>query len=118
MNEGALHAMNPMSELLLKRVAQVQMSPLGIERRRQLGNINVDHALVGPLIRQANSTVLTNGIRCCSAPAELWLSTAIIEWSRQAGVEYSPTIFIGELTKRVSLSLRKMGVNPKSTVVR
>jgi hypothetical protein len=118
MNEGALHAMNPMSELLLEGVAQVQMSSLGTEYSRQFGNVNVDHVLVGPSIRRANSTVLTNEIRRCTAPAELWLSTAIIQWSRQAEVEYLPIVFGGELTKHVSLSLRNVGVNPKPTAVR
>jgi hypothetical protein len=117
MNESALHAMNPMSGPLLGRAAQVQMSPLGIERPRKLGNVNVDRVLVIPLIQRANSTVWTHGIRRWLAPAELWLSTAIIQSSRQAGAEYLPTIFGGELTKQVSPSMRGVGVNSKPTAV-
>jgi hypothetical protein len=118
MNEGTLHAMPLASELLLERVARAQMSALGIEHRRKLGNVNVDHVLVAPSIRQANSTVLTQRMRRCSAPAELCLYTVTIRWSRQAGVKYLPTIFGGELAKHVSASLREMGVNPRPTVVR
>jgi hypothetical protein len=118
MNEGAFHAMDPMSELLLKGVAQVQMSSLGTEHRRQLGNANTDHVLVGPSVRRANSTVLANGMRRCTVPAESQLSTAIIEWSNQVEVEYLSTISGGELTKHGAPSLRKVGVNPKPTAVR
>src|SRR5690242_3649657 len=115
MNEGALHAR---SELLLEGVAHVRMSSLGVEHRRQLGNVGVDQVLIDTSICRAKSMVLINEIRRCTAPAESWLSTATIEWSHQAEVEYLPTIFGSKLAIHINPSLRKAGVNPEPTGVR
>jgi hypothetical protein len=118
MNESVLHGLNPASEPLLEGFAQVRMSLLCVERRRQPGNVDTDRVMVDDSIRGANPTVVTIGVRRGISRPVLWRSSAIVEWSRKAGVEHLPAIFGGEPVEHIDPSMRDASVNAEPTAVR
>jgi hypothetical protein len=119
MNERVLHALGPTSGQLLEGVELVRMSPLRIEHRQQLSNLDAGHMVADDdSSRRSNLSAVRIGLRRVMPRPQSWRSKAIVEWSHNAGVEHLPAIFSGEAVERINPSARAAGVNPELAGVR
>jgi hypothetical protein len=118
MNECLLHALNPTPGRLFDGVEQVRMSPLCIEHGRQLSNVDAAYMVADDSRRRPNLSALRIAVRRVMPGLQSWRSTAIVEWSHNAGVEHLPAIFGGAAVEHINRSAREAGVNLELAGVR